>query len=97
MFNTQTLTVQIGNSDGKLTQNEWAHFIESIRKVISDHAYQIHFQGGSDWDAPWQNACWVCEVAPKFRDSLIQKLCHTKNAYRQESIALTWGETDLLR
>lgn len=92
----QTLTVQIGNSDNKLTQNEWAHFVAATRTAISDYAYRIHFQGGSDWDAPWQNACWVCEVSPAFKDQLIQKLCQTKNAYHQESIALTWGDTDLL-
>ena len=92
----QTLTVQIGNSDNKLSQQEWAHFVAAVRKIIGDWSCRIHFQGGSDWDAPWQNACWVCEVDHTGKDELIKRLSNCRKTFRQESIALTWGDTDLL-
>ena len=91
-----TVVVQIGNSDNKLTQGEWAHYVEAIRNVIRKNVSAIHFQGGSDWDAPWQNACWVCDIDHSFKDEFIASLLQVKNSYRQDSIALTWGHTDFL-
>lgn len=92
----QTLTVQIGNSDNKLTQTEWAHFVAEVKKIIRNLSCRIHFQGGSDWDAPWQNACWVCDVDKVAKRELVLQLSNCRKSFRQESIALTWGDTDLL-
>lgn len=91
-----TVTIQIGNSDNKLTQGEWAHFCEYIRGAISQNVYRIYFQGGSDWDAPWQNACWVCEVSPDQVEKLKQELTRWRTAFKQDSVAITFGETEFV-
>ena len=91
-----TVVIQIGNSDNKLTQNDWAHFVASIRDEISRSVYRIHFQGGSDWDAPWQNACWVCEVRPEQVEPLREAILKTRMQYKQESIAFLVGKTEFI-
>ena len=91
-----TAVIQIGNSDNKLTQNEWAHFAESMRQGIARFVHRIHFQGGSDWDAPWQNACWVCEVPTHHIDGLKQVVAKCRESYNQDSAAITFGTTEFV-
>lgn len=94
----KTYVIQIGNSDNKLTQNRWAHFVAGVDLAICSHCTQVHFKGGSDWDAPWQNACWVCvpisdEAASLLRSDLALEAARNN----QESIALTVGETEFIK
>jgi hypothetical protein len=91
-----TAVIQIGNSDNKLTQNNWAHFVASMRSEISRSVYRIHFQGGSDWDAPWQNACWVCEVRPEQIEPLREAVAKVRGQYEQDSAAVVFGETEFI-
>jgi len=89
----KTIVVQIGNSDNKLSQNEWAHFAAAVKDIVAENVHMIHFQGGSDWDAPWQNACWVCEAMPEtsFMDRLLKRLAVCRKAFHQNSVAVTVG------
>lgn len=89
-----TITVQIGNSDDKLTQEEWAHFIDSVGTVIRELGWNIHFSGGSLCTAPWQNYCWVCEADSGNNYRIV--LSELAKEYRQNSIAVTVGETSFL-
>ena len=91
-----TVVIQIGNSDDKLTQNEWAHFTESMRQEIARLAHVFHFQGGSDWNAPWQNACWVCEVPTHRIDELKRVVAKRRESYGQDSAAFTIGTTEFV-
>lgn len=91
-----TAVVQIGNSDNKLTQGEWAHFAEYMRSAVSENVYRIHFSGGSDWDAPWQNACFVCEVNDDQIDGLTEAVKNCREQFKQDSAAITWGDTVLV-
>lgn len=91
-----TAVIQIGNSDNKLTQGNWANFVASMRHEISRSVYRIHFQGGSDWDAPWQNACWVCEVRPEQIEPLREAVAKVRGQYEQDSAAVVFGETEFI-
>ena len=94
----KTYVIQIGNSDNKLTQNQWAHFAAGVHLAVSSHCRQIHFKGGSDWDAPWQNACWVCvPVSEESANLLLNDLVLEAARNQQESIAVTVGETEFVK
>ena len=89
-----TIVIQIGNSDNKLTQCMWAHYVEYMRAAIANIVYRMHFQGGSCFDAPWQNACWVCEVDIARIDDLKAAVTHCRKQFEQDSAAVTTGETE---
>ena len=91
-----TITVQIGNTDNKLTQSEWSEFCKELSTLIGQHAAEVFFQGGSTWDAPLQNACWVCEVAPGQIEPLRAVLKPCREKFRQDSVAFTVGSTDFV-
>jgi len=92
MKNT-TVTIQIGNSDNKLRQVQWADFIEAVEKLLSKTAVVIHFAGGSDPRASWQNFCWVIEIPPERMPQFKASLLFVGSAFFQDSIAVTEGET----
>jgi hypothetical protein len=90
----KTLIVQIGNSDNKLTQSEWAHFIARAHNSVSLLAHEIHFKGHSEPDAPWQNVCWVfVPMARWTEEDIAKELSKLAREHNQESIALTIGDT----
>jgi len=88
-----TAVIQIGNSDNRLTQGEWANFAASMHLTVSENVYRIHFRGGSDWDAPWQNACWVCEVSEDQIEPLVEDVKMCRLQFKQKAAAITWGDT----
>jgi hypothetical protein len=85
--------ISIGNSDDKLTQNEWAHFVEEVSQDIRGVATAIHGAWLSHASDPWQNACWCADIGgPDSRVPWLRKrLAELAAAYRQDSI--TWAET----
>jgi predicted P-loop ATPase len=98
----KSITIQIGNSDDKLTQKEWAEFVQRMDGHIHYYANDIHFFGGSENYAKWQNVCWVItfdenEDYPgldllSFK-SIIQK---TREEFRQTSVAWIEGEAQFI-
>lgn len=90
----KTYTVQIGNSDDKLTQKKWVEFVEEVDDLINQWAYRIHFAGSSHPLEVWQNACWVFMIADPSR--VMPELVEIKNKYGQESIAWTEGKTEFI-
>ncbi len=89
------MVILIGNSDNKLTQSEWAHYCAAVRNAVERHAFEVHFSGGSDWDAPWQNACWVIKPLDCC-DELEKELENIRKSFRQDSIAIMYGETKFI-
>jgi len=92
--------ISIGNSDDKLSQNEWSLFYASTDHVIRRGAHQVHGAWTSDPTSPWQNACWCIETMPDPAsvEHLKRRLAETAGAFRQDSIA--WAEaptTEFLR
>lgn len=100
-----TLVVQIGNSDNKLTQQEWARFVQAVENIIlplcdadaRDQKMRMHFSGGSRSDAPWQNYCWVFEREGEPWGDLHDRLADVARRFKQDSIALLIGDTRFIR
>lgn len=95
-MNTQTYVVQIGNSDDRLSQKEWAVFYDQIERIIQQWGGEIHFSGASHTAAPWQNAAWVFNMRTRFREVLVDSLKDLCAQFRQDSIALTEGTTSFI-
>lgn len=92
----KTITIQIGNSDNKLSQAKWAHYVQSVKLIVANFAQEIHFFGGSSaWDS-WQNVAWVIvplnDDLQEFKEALITM----RQNYYQESMAFAVGETIFL-
>jgi hypothetical protein len=92
-----TAVIQVGNSDNKLTQQEWSEFVGDVQDLLRVGHYATHFAGTSPSAAPWQNACWVLEIVSDMqKDHLRTALGFFAKKYRQESIALTFGTTEFV-
>ena len=96
---SKTITIQIGNSDNKLTQREWSEFIKDLKQATQP--FNIHYSGGSPIDAPWQNYCIVVVVKTGQHSVLYQEilkgmLAELCDKYRQDSIAVTTGDTEFI-
>ena len=91
----KTVTIQIGNSDDKLTQLQWSNFVDKIDASIAAFKGQPHFSGGSDNAKPWQNYCWVflLEDDPLITESFHRLLSVIRAKYQQDSVAWTEGKT----
>lgn len=101
MTTNNTIIVQIGNTDDKLLQVQWSAFVGEVRAVVDEYTRQVHFCGTSAGDALWQNACFVGELFDGERGEadaagLIMELRRLKDRYSQESIAVTFGNTQFV-
>lgn len=86
-----TVTVQIGNSDDKLSQERWSVFIGQTGQLIRSTAKTIHFSGGSAANSPWQNYCWVAEM--DITDEFMAACKDLAKRFSQDSISITTGTT----
>jgi hypothetical protein len=91
-----TVTIQIGNSDDKLTQSEWHTFVRFVRNVIDSEGIEVHFFGASANYDRWQNAAWVVNCNDSTAKRLKQTLAEIREQFEQDSIAWTEGETQLI-
>lgn len=90
-----TVVLQIGNTDDKITQIEWANFVKELRRIASVYG-TIHFFGVSPGDAVWQNSCIVIEAWDRHIERMREHLKSLAKEYRQDSIAMTVGETEFV-
>jgi hypothetical protein len=91
-----TVYVTIGNSDDKLTQEEWADYQSATNELVDEHADRIHGRWASLPTDPWQNACWCLEVEDGHADDLRRHLTTTAGDYQQDSIAWAIAQTEFL-
>jgi len=92
-----TITVQIGNSDNKLTQRLWHLYVLRVNILIEQYANMVHFSGGSSNWEPWQNYCWVIYIKlGSSREELKSELEHARKKYNQDSIAWVEGTTEFI-
>lgn len=90
------VTIQIGNTDDKLSQEYWSKFVEDVRKCVDRWYYRTYFFGGSsNWET-WQNVCWVISCREDRIDILKEELASIRHKYMQLSIAVTVGETEMV-
>jgi hypothetical protein len=96
----RTITVQIGNSDNKLSQREWASFCNAVHRTIVYHTHNIidsiHFSAPSVGWADWQNSAWVFECEDVEIEELKDRLFIIRKEYKQDSVAFTLGKTELI-
>ncbi len=83
--------IQIGNSDNKLTQQEWSKFVAECKIVIGEFCAITYFFSPSPGDASWQNACWVIAVNEADIDALKRGLVKIRKRYMQDAIAVVIG------
>lgn len=91
-----TATLQIGNSDDKLPQRDWAMFVYHVGKLVDDLARQVHFSSASIGHAIWQNYCWVFEIKEDRVEELEKELVPIRQQFLQDSVALTLGDTKFI-
>jgi len=92
----KTVALQIGNSDNKLTQNEWHSFCNAIHSAVLFWDGTIHFSAPSVGWADWQNAAWIFTIDERNADSLRLNVIQIRSVYKQDSAAWTEGETQFI-
>lgn len=82
-----TIYVTIGNSDDKLSQKEWAWFINDIRNEIKCWGGEVFGEWFSKPDSAYQNACFGAafdhDKVGGYRASIRQ----VREVHRQDSVA----------
>lgn len=94
MAEPTTVCIQIGNSDDKLSQAQWASFVKDVSDLLHTTKVKLHFSGASSSVARWQNACWVFEITGQ--TDLRLALHRIGRTYRQDSIAWLEGYTQFV-
>lgn len=85
--------IQIGNTDNKLSQQEWSEYCSAIRSLCASLG-SVHFAGGPANDMPWQNYC-VC-VSTDNPDRLRDLVLARREHHKQDSVAWLEGTTSLI-
>lgn len=84
--------ISIGNSDDKLSQRNWTHFLAEVDTALNQVQTRRHGAWHSSPFSPWQNACWCVEI-PDDQEvvaALKVDLAEFAREYSQDSI--TWAE-----
>jgi hypothetical protein len=92
----KTVVVQIGNSDNKLKQADWARFVQCVGGIIREQAATIHFFGGPENWASWQKVCWVFDCEESRLSQVKIRLTEARKEFLQDSAAVTVGETEFV-
>jgi hypothetical protein len=87
------VTVSIGNTDNKLTQQEWNNFVTEIQDVIMllDELQIRFFGGASNWE-PWQNVAWILEGSASDIEHLHDAVKSIRRRYDQDSAFMLFGQ-----
>jgi len=92
----KTVTILIGNTDNKLTQEAWYNYVKDIEFIVLTTAVSLEFFGGpAGWER-WQNVAWVMITEESKLDDLREKLKVVGKTYLQDSIAIVVGETEFI-
>ena len=90
-----TVTLQVDNSDNKLTQQRWSKFIYDLITMFQllDNS-KIHFFGSSSGWSSRQTVAWIFETDdPDFIKDKVQSLCRS---YDQSTTTWTVGTTEFI-
>lgn len=89
----KTVTIQIGNSDDRLSQAEWSEFVHQVSEAVARHAARIHFAGFSPAAAKWQNAAFVIECDDSAALAIKSAVVGIRMLFKQFGVAWTEGST----
>lgn len=92
----EVVYIGIGNSDDKLTQTQWASYIDRVHLTCLTAGEMVQ-ETFSKPDVPWQNACFCVRVKPARQLWLERKLEVIAGQFRQDSISWAPAVTTLLR
>lgn len=84
------LVISVGNTDNKLTQQEWSKFLLDMNAALHVEG-KIHFFGGSAVYDEWQNAAWILETDSNLT-SVQEMIKLIRKKYRQESAFVMIGD-----
>ena len=89
----RTITILPGNTDNKLTQQEWHNYVIELDALVNSWSQDLWFFGApSNWML-WQNACWVLDIMDEDMAMFSMELKLIRERYRQDSLALVDGTT----
>jgi len=92
---TQGIYVCIGNSDDKLSQEDWHLFFNHVRVLIERHASQVYGVWHSLPAERWQNACFGFAVERSEKIEFIKmRLAEIGAQYHQDWISWVAGPTE---
>ena len=92
----KTVTIQIGNSDDKLTQAQWRLFVLDVQAKVLQNSQAIHFFGApSNWER-WQNAAWIVVCEDDKLQALKNAIADIRKCFNQDSVAWTEGDTQFV-
>jgi hypothetical protein len=89
-------TIQVGNSDDKLTQHEWSEYVAAVHSATTADGIETHFFGSSEGSKPWQNACWVVSIQETKVDAMLQTVAKIRKQYKQDSVAIVLGDVRMI-
>lgn len=93
----KTVVIQIGNSDDKLTQSNWAAFVHAMRhEAILKNCRQIHFAGAPGNAERWQNFAFIVECEDEQVPPLLAAVKDIRDVFDQDSAAVTVGDTQFI-
>lgn len=87
------VSIQIGNTDNKLTQQEWHEFCSILLELCEKYG-MVHFNGGPATFAPWQNYC-VC-LNTNHDTILKNEIKILRAKFKQDSVAWLQGEIEFI-
>ena len=91
----KSMALMIGNTDNKLTQQEWADFVDDFVRKVRSSCTNVHFTGAPPTNSPFQNYCMVISMdgTNSSYNLLMQELTEIREKYRQNSVAVLEGKT----
>ena len=89
------VTISIGNTDNKLSQEEWSRYVEEVDEILRTNG-KIHFFGGAPNWMPWQNTAWIADILPENSTTVASRLNATRVLYKQRSLFFMVGTPDFI-
>ncbi len=80
------MIVCIGNTDNKLTQQEWFAFSNEINLILNQYPHTLHFFGGPPTHSPYQNVLWMFEIEEKYIKEIKDKVKKIREMFWQNSV-----------
>lgn len=96
MNSIKSVSIQIGNSDNKLSQKSWHLFVSCMQELIDTIRLDQHFFGGpANWE-PWQNVCWMFTIFENNIPEMNRRVKKLREEYQQDSVAVMIGHTEFV-
>lgn len=86
-MSTTTVYFSIGNTDHKLSQEDWSDYSTEVFDAVHEYAEQVLGEYYSASNAPHQNACIAARIPDSVADELRAALAEIRTDYGKGSIA----------